>query len=69
MLTPILAVIAALLLMALFVLPSFWRLVRWEIAWDWRIAMFGWHAFLLGLFLGAVTALALAWHFGVRFIH
>lgn len=62
MITIMLAGGALLFVLVLFVLPPLWRLVRWELAWDWRIAMFGWHAFLFGAALGAVAAFLAVTH-------
>ena len=59
-------VVAVALAVALFVVPSFWRLVRWELAWDWRIAMFGWHTFLFGLALGTAGCFLLVAHWHVQ---
>jgi peptidoglycan/LPS O-acetylase OafA/YrhL len=65
--TPVITMLAAIvLIVALFVVPPFWRLVRWEMAWDWRIAMFGWHTFLFGLALGAIGCFLLVAHWRVQ---
>jgi hypothetical protein len=50
--------IAGFAVLAVFLLVvGFFRVIRWELAWDWRILSFGLHAFALGLAIGAVTAL------------
>ena len=59
---------AAVLALIFFVVPSFWRLVRWEMAWDWRIALFGWHTFLFGLALGAIGCFLLVAHWRVQIV-
>ena len=51
------------LLVAYFVVPPFWRLVRWELSWDWRIMQFGLHAFILGAMLGGAAAFVIIAHY------
>lgn len=40
------------------------RVIKWELAWDWRLLHFGFHLFALGLMLGAVSCLIVLYHFG-----
>jgi hypothetical protein len=60
------AVMLAFAVLLVVVLRPLFRLVRWEIAMDWRIAMFGWHAFLAGCFVGAVALLVVLMHWHVH---
>lgn len=62
--TAIFVLVGIGLFAVLFVLRPLWRMARWELAWDWRIAMFGWHSFLFGLAIGAIASFLLVahWH-------
>jgi hypothetical protein len=60
--TPIIGLFAVAALGFFWVLSRVWRLVRGELAWDWRIAMLAWHAFWLGAVLGAFACFLLVAH-------
>lgn len=57
--------LAVFLFVGWFVLRPMGRIVRSELRFDWTIAMLAWHAFALGLVLGALGLLiaGLHWHF------
>jgi hypothetical protein len=40
------------------------RIIKWELAWDWRLLHFGAHLFGLGLIMGALSCLLVLAHFG-----
>ena len=40
------------------------RIIKWELAWDWRLLHFGAHLFGLGLMMGVLSCLLVLAHFG-----
>jgi hypothetical protein len=63
------AVVGGVLLVGFLLLAPLWRLVRWELSWDWRIFMFGWHSFWLGVLIGALCCFIAVEHWHQHLFH
>lgn len=52
-------------LMVVFVGAFSWlsRVIRWELAWDWRLLKFGLHLFWLGVVMGGISSVVVLHHF------